>query len=66
MSNEIRDSDLTRQDGHDPAGNEYCATGLCEHERGSALTPPQPRVRSDVMAAFWRGLIYRDDDPEGA
>ena len=60
-SDHARDSDFTRQDGHDPEGSEYCATGLCEHERGPAVSEPPRPVRSDVMAAFWRDLIYRDD-----
>lgn len=55
-----------RADGHDPQADECCATGLCEHERGPAFPEPQPRPRSEVMAAFWRGLIYRDSTgPEG-
>jgi hypothetical protein len=57
MSNEIREGDLDRQDG-----DECCATGLCEPtSHAPAFPAPEPRVRSDVMAAFWRGLIYRDD-----
>jgi hypothetical protein len=57
---EIREGDFTRQDGHDPEHNQGCATGLCEHERGPAFPAPKQHVRSEVMAAFWRGLIYRD------
>jgi hypothetical protein len=51
----------SRQDGHDPERDENCATGLCEHERGSALRPPVRRPGSlSVLAAFF-GDRDRDD-----
>lgn len=71
--NEIREGDLDRQDGHDPKGSEYCATGLCEHERGPGLAVTSPPGSPEfVIEAFFASssrlhasLTARDDDPEG-
>lgn len=69
---EIREGDLDRQDGHDTQGDENCAAGLCEHERGTALPPRRPVSPDFIIGAFFdassrlHAQLTDRDDPEGA